>query len=81
MSEFSRERDKAFIEFVKNGNIEPFRAYAKKYNIPTAPNERIQAAAIYKAVQYCTNISDEVKRLASEKCVTLGFTPYIGGKR
>lgn len=34
-------------------------------------------AGIYKAVQYCENIPQEVKIKAMQKCLELGFSPLI----
>lgn len=75
--QFVKDRNEAFIDFVLTGSMKKFNAYAKKYNILTCPDKTIQAAAIYKAVQECTNIPDDVKEIARKKCVELGFTPYM----
>lgn len=74
---YSEERDKAFIEFVKNDNIKPWVKICKKYGITRPSSWRVERAAIYKAVQYCTNIPEDVKVLAMLKCLNIGFTPLI----
>lgn len=74
---YSEERDKAFIEFVKNVNIKPWAKLCKKYHILRPASWRVERAGIYKAVQYCTNISDDVKVLAMQKCLKMGFNPLI----
>lgn len=74
---YSEERDNAFIEFVKNDNIKPFAKLCKKYHILRPASWRVERVAIYKAVQYCTNIPDDVKVLAMQKCLKMGFNPLI----
>ena len=77
--DFAKERDKAFIEFVRTDNIEPIKAYAKKYGIKMPKDEAILKAGIYKAVQECTNIPQEIKDAAALKCSILGFKPTMWG--
>ncbi len=71
------ERDKAFIEFVKTGNKEKVMRYCKKYGVPLPDDERIMSAGIYKAVQLCTNIPEDVKVMAMQKCLEIGFNPMM----
>ena len=77
MSLFTEERDKAFIDAVVNDNWDGVRAYMKKYGMPPASSDTVMKAGIYKAVQYCTNIPEDVKTLAMQKCVKMGFNPFI----
>ena len=70
------ERDKAFVDAVTKDDWNGVKKYAKKYGVPLPDNEDVMKAGIYKAVQHCTRISEEVKMLAAEKCVKLGFSPY-----
>jgi len=74
---FVEERDKAFIKAVVEDDWSAVRKYSKKYNVPIPPDKDVMKAGIYKAVQYCTNIPDDVKALAMKKCFKLGFTPFI----
>lgn len=74
---YPEERDKAFIEFVKNDNIKPFVKFCKKYGITRPASWKVERAGIYKAVQYCTNIPEDVKVLAMQKCLKMGFNPLI----
>ena len=74
---YSEERDKAFIELVKNDNIKPWSKVCKKYGITRPASWKVERAGIYKAVQYCTNIPDDVKVLAMQKCLKMGFNPLI----
>lgn len=53
------------------------RNYSKKYDIPIPKSRKVMKAGVYKAVQYCTNISEDVKVLAMKKCLQLGFNPFI----
>lgn len=74
---FAEERDKAFIDAVVNDKWDKVRKYAKKYGMPVPKKRNVMKAGVYKAVQYCTNIPEDVKVLAMQKCLRLGFTPLI----
>lgn len=74
---YAKERDAAFIEFVKNDNIVPWLKFCKKYGVPRPASWKVERAGIYKAVQYCTNIPEDVKALAMQKCMEMGFNPFI----
>ena len=74
---YAEERDKAFIEFVKNDNLKPWAKVCKKYGIDRPKSWKAERAGIYKAVQYCTNIPEDVKVLAMQKCLKMGFNPLI----
>lgn len=78
MEKFVQERDRAFTEFVKSGDLKAVRKYCHKYRVKIPENERIFKAGIYKAVQECRGIPQEVKDLAAMKCVELGFSPFVG---
>ena len=71
------DRNKAFTAFVLNDDWEPVRQYCKRYGVRMPDNPDVMAAGIYKAVQYTTNMPDEVKVKAAMKCLKLGFTPFI----
>lgn len=79
MENFAKERDKAFIKAVMEDDWKAVRKYAKKYGIPIPKNEKVMKAGIYKAVQHCTNIPQEIKDKAFCECLKLGFSPYLGG--
>lgn len=74
---FSEERDKAFIDAVVNDKWDKVYKYAKKYGVPVPKKINVMKAGIYKAVQYCTNIPEDVKAIAMRKCLHLGFSPLI----
>ena len=74
---FAEERDKAFIKAVVDDDWKAVRKYAKKYGVPVPKKINVMKAGIYKAVQYCTNIPEDVKVLAMQKCLQLGFSPLI----
>ena len=71
------DRDKAFTAFVMNDDWEPIRRYCKMYGVRMPANPDVMAAGIYKAVQYITNMPDEVKVKAAMKCLKLGFKPFM----
>lgn len=71
------ERDKAFIKAVVDDDWKAVRKYLKKYGTPIPKKRNVMKAGIYKAVQYCTNIPSDVKVMAMQKCLQLGFSPLI----
>lgn len=78
MNKFVKERDEAFINFVETGSMKKVDAYCKKYGVPMPKDYKVKQAGIYKAVQECTNIPEEIKNKAMIKCLELGFVPFIG---
>ena len=74
---FAEERDKAFIKAVVDDDWKAVLKYSKKYGMPVPKKRNVMKAGVYKAVQYCTNISEDVKVLAMQKCLQLGFSPFI----
>lgn len=77
MNKFVKERDEAFIELVMEDKTEKLFKYCIKYKILLPSNEKIMKTGIYKAVQECTTIPQNVKNIAKKKCIALGFKPYI----
>lgn len=53
------------------------RVCKKKYGVPFPKSKKAMKVGVYKAVQYCTDIPDDVKEIAIEKCLKLGFNPFI----
>ena len=76
MSLFTKERDKAFTDAAVNDNWDGVRAFMEKYRM-SASSDTVMKAGIYKDVQYCTNIPEDVKTLAMQKCLEMGFNPFI----
>jgi len=74
---FAEERDKAFIKAVVCDDWKAVQKYSKKYGVPMPKKRNVMKAGVYKAVQYCTNIPEDVKVLAMQKCMELGFNPLI----
>lgn len=81
MNNFIKERNQAFEEAVVYDEWEKVKKYAKKYDVPLPKNEKVMKAGVFKAVQYCTNIPDDVKEIAIEKCLKLGINPFIDWRR
>ena len=73
---FTKERDKAFTDAVVNDKWDGVRTYMNKYGFSSS-SDTVMKAGIYKAVQYCTDIPEDVKTLAMQKCVKMGFNPFI----
>ena len=77
MNDYVKERDAAFIDFVLNGNMDKVRKYCRKYGVSIPHDKNIFAAGIYKAVQKCIDIPEEIKLLATQKCLEIGFNPFM----
>ena len=77
MNEFVKERDAAFADFVLTGSTKKLRKYCNKYGIPMPRNKKVLAAGVYKAVCATTSISNDIKDVAFQKCLELGFSPFI----
>ena len=76
--DYAKDRDAAFIAFVEDGDFSHIDALMDKYGLARTPHTETAAAGVYKAVQECTRIPQEVKTKAFCKCVELGFMPFIG---
>lgn len=72
-TQFVEARNRAFIQFVENDDKEAIMDYCKTYDVPLPDNPDVLAAGVYKAVQEVTDIPDDVKQLAAQKCRALGF--------
>lgn len=72
-----KERDKALENVVLHDDLSGLRKFCARWRIPMPEKENVQRVAVYKAVQECANISEEVKQLAREKCEALGFNPTM----
>lgn len=77
MDNFYKDRNEAFIEAVVNDNWDKLMEFAKEYSMPLPIKQDAMKAGVYKAVQYCTDIPEDVKSLAMKKCLELGFNPLI----
>ena len=79
MTNFVKERDSAFANFVETDDLDAVKSYCRKYGVAIPDNERVFKASIYKAVQECRGIPEDVKILAAMKCMAIGFKPFMGG--
>lgn len=77
LTDYSIDRDNAFSAFVADGDFAHIDALCDKWGIYRLPHTDTGAAAVYKAVQECTNIPADVKAEAFAQCAMLGFTPFI----
>lgn len=77
MNDFVRERNAAFVHFVKTDDLSKVRAYCKKYGVQIPRKRNVLAAGVYKAVVATTSIPEDVKTVAMQKCLKLGFNPMI----
>ena len=74
---FVKDRNKAFIKAVMYDDWASFLKFCEEYNLLIPANVNILKAGVYKAVQQCSDISEDVKTTASIKCIDLGFNPFI----
>ena len=78
---FVRERDEAFIAFVRTDDFRPVARYLRKYRMAHGEDldhpRDVLKAGVYKAARHCTNIPDDVKQMAETKCRQLGFSPEM----
>ena len=77
MRKFVKDRNEAFVEAVVNDNWNKLRKYSKKYGVAAPKNKAAMKAGVYKAVQYCKDIPEEIKLQAMQKCLEMGLNPYI----
>lgn len=70
-------RDKSMIKAVMEDDWSGIIRECKEYGVPIPDDPRVMKAGIYKAVQYCTKIPQDVKETAMLKCLALGFNPFI----
>jgi len=77
MSDFVKERHKAFEDILYNDNFKAMDKYCKKYGVPNPHSRKTQKAGVLKAIQYCTDFTEEEKTMAMIKCLELGFNPLI----
>ena len=75
--QFLKDRKEAFTKAVMEDNWDYVRRYCDRYGVPIPTDETIMKAGIYKAVQACTDIPNEVKEVAFMKCLELGFSPLM----
>ena len=77
MNDFVRERDDAFVHFVKTDDLSKVRAYCKKWGVQMPKSRKVLAAGVYKAVVATTSIPEDIKMAAMLKCLRLGYSPLI----
>lgn len=77
MNDFVRERDAAFIHFVKTDDFSKVRAYCKKWGVQIPKSQTVAAAGVYKAVVTITSIPEDIRTIAMQKCLKIGFNPMI----
>lgn len=77
MNDFVRERDAAFIHFVKTDDMSKVITYCKKYGVQIPRKRNVMAAGVYKAVVATASIPEDVRTMAMQKCLKIGFNPMI----
>lgn len=77
IKDFLKDRKTALTRAVLYDDWGAFRKYCKKYQVPIPKSPNVMKAGCYKAVQGCNDISDEVKQIAFNKCLELGFSPLF----
>ena len=74
---FVRERDEAFRRAVVLDDWYGVYRYMAKWQVPCPNDFKTLKLGVYKAVRECTGIGDDVKKLAAEKAVAMGFSPSM----
>ena len=79
IADYVKSRDEALIDFVMTDSMEKIDAHLEKYNpgLFKGVDLNIKKGSLYKAVQECTDIPEDVKATAFAKCSMLGFKPRI----
>lgn len=77
MNDFVKERHEAFAEALHHENVEPFRKYCEKYGMPRVWNKKVEMLTVMKAIQHCTDFSEEDKLLAMQWCLDRGYNPLV----
>lgn len=74
---FTKSRDKAFIAFVLHDDWDAVLRHMAQYgqSVPKWMPTKCAQAGVYKAVQEIASIPNEVKAIAAQKCIELGFRP------
>lgn len=76
---FVKERDEALSRAVLQDDWDGVRRYMIKWAVPCPDNETVLKVGVYKAVQQCRGIGEDVKRIAAEKCAAMGFSSDMYG--
>lgn len=74
---FARDRDRAFTRAVMQDDWDGVRRFCRRWSLPIPKERVILEAGVYKAVQECTRIPQNVKDCARARCMALGFKPYV----
>lgn len=77
MTKFVKDRHKAFADVLYNDSLKELKKYSKKYGMEMPKNEKIAKAGVLKAIQECTDFTEEEKADAMFKCIELGFKPFM----
>lgn len=75
--EFVEDRNRATTAAVMDDDWNAIREYCKKYGTEVPKDETILKAGVYKACQEMTDMPYEVKKVAAQKCIKLGFSPFM----
>jgi len=79
MIDFVKQRDEAFVAFVRTGDRVKLGALCRRYGIAMPTDERALAGGVCKAVMNIRGLPQDVYGLALEKLADLGMSPEIGG--
>lgn len=79
LSNFRKSRDEAFQAFVLHDDWGAVLKHLEKYEMsfPAGMDETVKKASVLKTVHECTEIPDEVKKIADKKCIQMGFKPGL----
>lgn len=77
IAEFVKSRDEMLVNFVETGSLTKVQEHCEKYGVTMPCDDVVLRLGLLKAVQECTNISDEIKAKAADKALKMGFCPYM----
>ena len=77
IAEFVKSRDESLVHFVETGSLTKVRQHCRKYGVTMPEDRTVLKLGLLKAVQECTDISDEIKAKAADKALKMGFCPYM----
>lgn len=75
--DFVKERDEAFRRAVLFDDWDGVYRYMAKYGVDCPRSVKVLKAGVYKAVRECAGIGEDVKELAAEKALAMGFKPTM----
>lgn len=74
--EYVKDFRKMLIDFIQTDDIEAARRFFRIRGIAVPKKDLVLKLGLYKAAQDAERIPVEIKRMAAEKCLKMGFKPF-----